>query len=112
MTNPTARLRISRGTADAAPHYEEFTVPFEAGATVLDALIWIRDHRDPSLAVRYSCINANVCKECTMAIDGVVDYACTHRLRHGVVTILEPLPGKSVLRDLICETRSPHERLK
>ena len=51
------------------------------GATVLDALIWMRAHRDPSLAIRYSCINANVCKECLIAIDGEVGYACTTRLR-------------------------------
>jgi succinate dehydrogenase/fumarate reductase-like Fe-S protein len=112
MTKPTARLRICRGTADAASRYEEFAVPYEDGATVLDALIWIRNHGDPSLAFRYSCINANVCKECTIAIDGVVDYACTHRLCPDVVTTLAPLPGKPVLRDLVCETRSPRERLK
>lgn len=112
MTTPTVRLRICRGAVGAAPRDEEFTVPFEDGATVLDALIWIRNHCDPSLAFRYSCINANVCKECTIAIDGVVDYACTRRLRPGAVTKLEPLPGKAVLRDLVCETRPPRERLK
>lgn len=112
MTKPTARLRICRGTADTVARCEEFTVPFEDGATVLDALIWIRNHCDPSLAFRYSCINANVCKECTIAIDGVVDYACTRRLRPDVVTTLAPLPGKPVLRDLVCETRPPRERLK
>src|SRR5438477_13187557 len=108
----TAQLRIRRGTAGEPPRYEEFAVPFEDGATVLDALIWIRARRDPSLAIRYSCINANVCKECTIAIDGVVDYACTTRLRPGSVTTLAPLPGKPVLRDLVSETRSPRERLK
>ena len=108
----TARLRIRRGTADEKPRYETFDVPFEDGATVLDALIWIRNQRDPSLAVRYRCINANVCKECTIAIDGVVDYACTTRLRTGAVTTLDPLPGKAVLRDLVTESRPPRERLK
>jgi hypothetical protein len=63
-------------------HYDEFR-PFEDGASVLDALIGIRGTSDPSLAFRYSCISANVCKECTIAIDGVVDYACTMRLRPG-----------------------------
>ena len=48
---------------------------------MLDALIWVRRACDPSLAIRYSCINANVCKECTIAIDGRVAYACTTRLR-------------------------------
>jgi succinate dehydrogenase/fumarate reductase-like Fe-S protein len=107
-----ARLRIRRGVGDRAARYDEFAVPFEEGATVLDALMWIRTERDPSLAIRYSCINANVCKECTIAIDGVVDYACTTRLRPDVVTTLDPLPGKPVLRDLVSETRPRRERLE
>ena len=112
MTGQLATLRIRRGAADEAVRYDEFAVPVEDGATVLDALVWIRANRDPSLAVRYSCINANVCKECTIAIDGVVDYACTTRLRPGTVMTLEPLPGKPVLRDLVTESRPPRERLK
>lgn len=109
---PTARLRVRRGTpADPAPRYDEFAVPFEDGATVLDALIWLRAHCDPSLAIRYSCINANVCKECTIAIDGRVAYACTTRLHEGAAMVLDPLPGKPHLRDLVSETRPPRERL-
>ena len=113
MTKTIARLRVRRGAADASTRrYQEFAVPFEAGATVLDALIWIRAQRDASLAIRYSCINANVCKECLIAIDGEVGYACTTRLRDDAVMTLEPLPGKPVLRDLVTETRPPRERLK
>ena len=112
MTARLARLRIRRGTGDEPPRYQEFAVPFEDGATVLDALIWIRTQCDPSLAIRYSCINGNVCKECTIAIDGAVDYACTTRLRADRVATLDPLPGKIVLRDLVTETRPPRERLK
>jgi len=112
MTARLARLRIRRGAGDEPPGYEEFAVPFEEGATVLDALIWIRTQRDPSLAIRYSCINGNVCKECTIAIDGAVDYACTTRLRADRVVTLDPLPGKAVLRDLVSEMRPPRERLK
>ena len=111
MTDRVARLRVRRGTAAEPPRYQEFAVPFEDGATVLDALIWLRSRQDPSLAIRYSCINANVCKECTIAIDGVVDYACTTRLRDDCVMTLEPLPGKPLLRDLVTETRPPRQRL-
>ena len=104
---------MRRGTADEPTRrYEEFVMPFEAGATVLDALIWIRARLDASLAIRYSCINANVCKECLIAIDGEVGYACTTRLRHDTAMTLDPLPGKPVLRDLVTETRPPRERLK
>ena len=100
------RLKIRRGAQTA-----EFEVPFEPGATVLDALLWLRAHRDPSLAFRYSCINANVCKECTIAIDGTVGYACTTRLVADRVMSLEPLPGKTVLRDLVTDTLPPREKL-
>ena len=108
-----ARLRVRRGAADEPTRrYQEFAVPSEAGATVLDALIWIRAQQDASLAIRYSCINANVCKECLIAIDGEVGYACTTRLRDDAEMTLDPLPGKPVLRDLVTETRPPRERLK
>ncbi len=112
MTTGTAHLRVRRGTADDPPRYDEFAVPFEDGATVLDALMWVRARRDPSLAIRYSCINANVCKECTIAIDGRVAYACTTRLRAGAAMVLDPLPGKRVLRDLVSDTRPPREKLE
>ena len=111
MSERIARLRIWRSGGGKLPHYDEFAVPFEDGTTVLDALIRIRAEHDPSLAIRYSCINANVCKECTIAIDGLVDYACTTRLRADRPITLEPLPGKPVLRDLVTETRPPRERL-
>ncbi len=75
-------------------------------------LMWARAHRDPSLAIRYSCINANVCKECTVSIDGRVAYACTTRLRADAVMLLEPLPGKKLLRDLVSDTRPPREKLE
>ena len=112
MTARVARLRIRRGAGDERPRYDEFPVPFEAGATVLDGLIWIRSRCNSSLAIRYSCINGNVCKECTIAIDGAVGYACTTRLRSDAVMTLDPLPGKIVLRDLVSEMRPPRERLK
>lgn len=112
MTARTAHLRVHRGGAGEPPRYDEFAVPFEEGATVLDALLWVRAHRDPSLAIRYSCINANVCKECTMAIDGRVAYACTTRLTEGPPMVLDPLPGKRVLRDLVSDARPPRERLE
>jgi len=40
-----------------------------------------------------------------------VVYACTTRLDAGRVMVLDPLPGKKRLRDLVSETRPPRERL-
>lgn len=107
---PIARLRIARGGPRHPPAYERFEVPFQPGASVLDALMWIRAHVDDSLAFRFACINANVCKECVIRIDGRNRYACTERLTTDELT-LEPLRSKPLIRDLACDTVPPKERL-
>ncbi len=104
-----AVLKIARGTPGSPLRFEKFEVPYRTGASVLDGLVWIREHRDPTLAFRYSCINANVCKECVMRIDGRNAYACTERLEPRE-TVLEALPGKRLIRDLACDTVPPKEQ--
>ena len=101
-----ARLKIRRGAA-----CESYEVPFEPCQTVLDGLRWIRAHRDPSLAIRFSCINANACKECMIRVEGKTVYACTTRLAEGEM-MLEPLPNKKLIKDLVTEIAPPDERLK
>lgn len=89
---------------------QRFEVPFEPGQSVLDALRWIRANRDPSLAVRYSCLNANACKECMMLVDGKTTYACIARLEAREIA-LAPLPNKALVRDLVTEIAPSDERL-
>ena len=105
-----ATLVIQRGTSGEPPRIESFEVEFEAGQSVLDGLRALRSGTDPSLAFRFSCINANACKECMMLIDGKVDYACTVRLKEGI-TALAPLPKKALIRDLVTQIAPPDERL-
>lgn len=109
-SNKVSTLVIERGTGTEPSTRAHYEVPFETGASVLDGLIWIRTHVDSSLAFRYSCINANVCKECVIVIDGKKDYACTARLRSGEM-ILQALPNKVRIRDLACDTVPPKEQL-
>ena len=93
-------VRIRRGAAGEAPRFDDFAVPFEPGMSVLDAILWIRAHEDCSVAFRYSCVNANACKECMVLVDGKVEYACTARLKPEGVTV-EPLVAFSeALADL------------
>ena len=63
----------------APGRYERYDVPFEQGQTVLDGLRWIRVHHDPTLAIRFSCINANACKECMIHVDGKRQVHCSCR---------------------------------
>jgi succinate dehydrogenase/fumarate reductase-like Fe-S protein len=106
-----ASLAIRRGQPEATSRVETFELEFEHGQSVLDGLRMVRSEQDPSLAFRFSCINANACKECMMLIDGEVDYACTVRLKEGTTT-LAPLPKKALIRDLVTEIAPPDERLE
>jgi succinate dehydrogenase/fumarate reductase-like Fe-S protein len=106
----TAHLKIWRGSSREDGRYEEFEVAFDDGDSVLDGLVRIRLHQDPDLAIRFSCFNANVCKECMMLIDGNVEYACIAKLREGLIQ-LDPLANSPLLRDLVTDTLSPKERL-
>ena len=108
--NKTAHLRISRGAPGEEQRYDEFEVPFEEGMSVLDALRWIRIHRDSTLAIRYSCINANACKTCMALVNGAVEYTCMAKLRSGTITI-EPLPKRPIVRDLVTDTVPDDEKL-
>ena len=110
MSAGLAKLKVWRGRPGTAGRFEEFEVPFEPGQSVLDALRWIRVHRDPTLGIRFSCINANSCKECMMRLDGKTVYACTSRLAEGPL-VLEPLPNKAWIADLVTEIAPPDERL-
>ena len=104
-------LKIWRGAGGETGHFETHVVPFEPGQSVLDGLRWLRANVDPSLAVRFSCINANACKVCVMLLDGKSVYACTARLEAREMA-LEPLKNKAWIRDLVAEIAPPAERLK
>ena len=108
MTN-IATLKIRRGSDRDAGTWQRYEVPFEPGQSVLDGLRWLRVNKDPTLAIRFSCINANACKECMIQLDGATVYACTARLEPREMT-LTPLPNKKLIRDLVTEISPPSER--
>ena len=87
------RLRVQR--EDGLHVYE---VPEFEGMTVLDALMWVREHEDPTLAFRFACRCANACKECIAVVDDRRTYTCTVAAV-GDVTVA-PLPNQPLLYDL------------
>ena len=103
-------ITVKRGVQNEKPHFEVYHVPYRVGMSVLDAIMWIRTNIDSSLAVRYSCINANACKECMVMVDGKTQYACTTRLLIGDTTI-EPLSNKALIKDLVTDIVPPKENL-
>ncbi len=110
-TESVITLSVRRGSAEGESRYDRYDVPADQAASLLDALRWIREHQDDSLAFRYSCINANACKECMMQLDGKVVYACVARPVAGRAHVVEPLSNKARLRDLVTAIAPAKERL-
>ena len=109
-TKQTAHLHIRRGAPGEVVRYDDFEVPYEQGMSVLDALRWIRTNVDSSLAIRYSCINANACKTCMALVNGEVEYTCIAKLTPTSITV-EPLPTRLLIRDLVTDVIPDDEKL-
>ncbi len=107
----TVPITIQRGAPGEESHLETYDVPYREGMSVLDAVVWIRTHVDSSVAFRYSCVNANACKECMVAVDGKTEYACTARLSTSGTTV-GPLTNKTLIRDLVTDIVPPKENLR
>ena len=78
-----------------------FVDTHDCGPMVLDGLIWIKNHIDPTLTFRRSC-REGVCGSCAMNIDGTNTLACTKDMKDikGEVKIY-PLPHLPVVKDLV-----------
>ena len=106
----TAVLHVRRGAPGEPTRFDDFEVPYEEGMSVLDALRWIRLNLDSTLAIRYSCINANACKTCMALVNGEVEYTCIAKLTPGVVKV-EPLPKRPLIRDLVTDILPDDEKI-
>lgn len=94
-------LRYNPETDDK-PRMQEYKVPYTKGLTVLDGLLWIKEHLDPTLSWRSSC-RMGVCGSCGMFINGLPRLACTNQVAHlGTDRIeVKPLPNYDIIRDLV-----------
>ncbi|HSJ98273.1 MAG TPA: 2Fe-2S iron-sulfur cluster-binding protein, partial [Myxococcota bacterium] len=66
-------LEVSRSQA-GRPSVFDVPVPGPA-SRVLDALLYVREHLDPSLGFRYSC-RAGMCGSCAVVVNGREALAC------------------------------------
>jgi fumarate reductase iron-sulfur subunit len=104
MTEPAITLEILRyhPERDAAPAFQSFEVPYRDDWVVLDAINYIKDSLDGSLAYRWSC-RMGVCGSCGMMINGVPKLSCATFLKeyYPERVRVEPLDHFPVARDLV-----------
>lgn len=102
--NTTFKVRRYNPEKDSKPHFDTFVIPTTRGMTVLDALLYIKENLDSTLAFRTSCRMA-ICGSCGMLINKYPHLAChtqIEELKTKTVTV-EPLPNLPVIKDLVVD---------
>ena len=87
---------------DGNPRLDTFEVDLDdCGPMVLDALVWIKNKVDPTLAFRRSC-REGVCGSCAMNMDGTNWLACTRFISDmSSPGTIYPLANMRIVKDLV-----------
>lgn len=98
--------------AKQEPRFDTFHVPFEKGMTVLDAVMYARDHHDSSLTFRHSCRQA-ICGSDAFFINGRQRLGCQTQIAELDTPVrIEPLPHQEVVKDLVVDMDSFYEQME
>jgi succinate dehydrogenase / fumarate reductase, iron-sulfur subunit len=90
---------------NSKPGRSTYNVEVAEDATVMDALLKIRDEQDPGLGFRGSCLRG-YCGDCTVRVNGKAAFACTAKVaaiaKKGPAELtVEPIRNMPVVKDLI-----------
>ncbi|MFQ6068348.1 MAG: succinate dehydrogenase iron-sulfur subunit [Candidatus Bathyarchaeia archaeon] len=101
----TVEFNIHRFNPQYKKHYvSTYKVPIRKGTTLLDALMYIKDNFDETLAFRHSC-RMGVCGSCGVMVNGKPMLACYTQVLHldSDTLVIEPLQNMPVIKDLIVD---------
>ena len=108
MADITLTVKRTVDAGEAGPDWQSFTVPAIAETmSVLDALIWVQQNSDPTLAFRRAC-RVKMCGTCGVVINGREGLACGTLVRslvgdRGGEVRVEPMRHLPVVRDLVTD---------
>jgi succinate dehydrogenase / fumarate reductase iron-sulfur subunit len=114
-TEDTIHIKVFRFDPEVAdkmePRFDDYRVPSFKGMTVLDALIYARDHFDSSLTFRHSCRQA-VCGSDALFVNGSQHLGCKTQLNEMEEPVrIEPLPHQDVVKDLVVDMEHFYEQM-
>ncbi len=94
------------------PRFDTFHVPYFKGMTVLDALIYARDHFDSSLTFRHSCRQA-ICGSDALFVNGSQRLGCKTQLSELDDPVrIEPLPHQDVVQDRVVDMQHFYDQME
>ncbi|QLD87229.1 succinate dehydrogenase/fumarate reductase iron-sulfur subunit [Natronomonas halophila] len=115
-TEETVKIKVFRYDPEVEgkkdPRFDTFRVPFTKGMTVLDALIYARDHFDSSLTFRHSCRQA-ICGSDALFINGSQRLGCKTQMSELEWPVrIEPLPHSDVVKDLVVDMEHFYDQME
>ncbi len=85
---------------DEKGHYDKFEVPYVDGMVVLDAVRYVQEKLDTTLAIRWNC-KAAKCGSCSAEINGMPRLMCKTRVdKVGHNITVSPMGAFPLIRDL------------
>lgn len=107
---PEANLKVFRGEKDNGT-FENYKVPIEEGMVVLDAIHYIQQNIDPSIAVRWNC-KAAKCGSCSAEVNGRPSLLCKSRMdkfEPGEEITVQPIKTFPHVKDLVSDVSWNYE---
>ncbi len=110
-------FKIHRFNPQQKRHYlTTYEVPVRKGMTLLEALMYIKDNFDGTLAFRHSC-RMGICGSCGIMVNGQPMLACYTQVLHldSDCLVIEPLQNMPVIKDLVVDVRpffNTYDRIK
>ena len=100
----TKKFRVFRFDPDSEqkPRYDRFDVAWHEGMVIAEAMEYIYEHCDPSLAFRYEC-RTRQCGTCVIEVNGQPVMACKELLGSRREFLLEPISSLPIIRDLVVD---------
>lgn len=105
-----ANLKVFRGEKDNGT-FKNYKVPIEEGMVVLDAIHYIQQNIDPSIAVRWNC-KAAKCGSCSAEVNGKPQLLCKSRMdkfEPGEEITVQPIKTFPHVRDLVTDVSWNYE---
>ena len=112
--NYTLKIRRYDPEAGDTAFWRQYDVEIAPERSVLDGILYAKDHEDASIGIRCSC-RAAICGSCGVRINGRSALACNTRISDaaaragaGNPILVEPMGNMPVLKDLIVDMDAVH----
>jgi succinate dehydrogenase / fumarate reductase, iron-sulfur subunit len=110
----TLKIRRYNPESGQAAQWHDYDVEVAPERSVLDGILYAKDHEDASIGIRCSC-RAAICGSCGVKINGRTALACNTRISDaakragkGNPIVVEPMTNYPVIKDLIVDMDAVH----